>query len=132
MFLSLLIVTFCVSFAVASIVVLIFTRPIENILKRVIADQISAAWAKYLRFAMFVTGIASGVRIWALEKYITAPQYKDAKVVVLTTDRWVLEIYRAIIETLQGMAWMLLVFFVFALVAFVIVRIFELRQKPEG
>jgi hypothetical protein len=49
----------------------------------------------------------------------------------LTASRWVLEIYRTIIETLQGIASMLLVFFIFALIAFVIVRVFELKRKPE-
>lgn len=34
-----------------------------------------------------------------------------------------LEIYRTVIEALQSIAWMLLVFFVFALIAYVIVRI---------
>ena len=52
----------------------------------------------------------------------------------LTFERWVLEIYRTVIETLQGIAWMLLVFFVFALVAYVVVRVAELklgeRRKP--
>ncbi len=39
------------------------------------------------------------------------------------------------IDTLQGIAWMLLVFFVVALVAYVLVRIFESRRssaKPDG
>ncbi len=40
-----------------------------------------------------------------------------------------MELYRTIIGTLQGIAWMLLVFFVFALVAYVIVRAFELKKK---
>jgi len=31
-------------------------------------------------------------------------------------------------ETLQGIAWLLLVFFIFALIAYVIVRIFESRK----
>jgi len=47
----------------------------------------------------------------------------------LTRDRWVLEVYRTIIESLQGLALVLLVFFVVALIAFVIVRAFELRHK---
>jgi hypothetical protein len=51
------------------------------------------------------------------------------QILQLTQDRWVLEIYRTIIETLQGIAWLLLVFFVFALIAYVIVRVFELKQK---
>jgi hypothetical protein len=33
---------------------------------------------------------------------------------------------------LQGVAWMLLVFFVFALVAYVIVRIFEVRRENKN
>ncbi len=49
----------------------------------------------------------------------------------LTQERWVLEIYRTIIETLQGLAWMMLVFFMVALLAYVIVRWAEIKhQKP--
>ena len=44
-------------------------------------------------------------------------------------DRWIFELYRAAIETLQGIAWMLLVFFAFALIAYVIVRIGEMRGE---
>ena len=49
------------------------------------------------------------------------------KVVELTTERWVLEVYRTLIGTLQTTAWMLLVFFLFALIAYVVVRIGERR-----
>jgi hypothetical protein len=49
------------------------------------------------------------------------------KVVELTTERWILEVYRTLIGTLQSVAWMLLVFFVFALIAYVVVRIGERR-----
>lgn len=115
--------------------VLIFAGPINRILGRIISDKISKAWAKYLKFAIYVTGISAGVRIWQLEKYITRPNSKGAKIVELTTERWVLEVYRTIISTLKGVAWMLLVFFVFALVAYVIVRAFELKKKsiePKG
>jgi hypothetical protein len=41
-----------------------------------------------------------------------------------------LECYRTAIETLQGIVWMLLVFFVFAMIAYVIVRIAELKFGP--
>lgn len=51
---------------------------------------------------------------------------------VLTGGRWVLEAYRTVIETLQRLAWMLLVFFLVALVAYVTVRAFELKRgRPE-
>jgi len=130
MFITLLAATFVISFAVSTIVVLIFARPLDKILDRIISDQISRAWSKYLKFAIYVTGISSGVRIWDLEKYITRPQqYKGSEIVELTTERWVLEVYRTIIGTLQGVAWMLLVFLVFALVAYTIVRAFEMKNK---
>lgn len=122
MFITLLIVTFVIAFGVSTLVANFFRQPIDKILGRIITDEISKAWSKYLLFAIYVTGISSGVRIWELEKYITQPQYEGAKIISLTGQRWVLEVYRTIISTLQGIAWMLLVFFVFALVAYVIVR----------
>ncbi|MES2490542.1 MAG: hypothetical protein V4607_12190 [Pseudomonadota bacterium] len=132
MFLGLLLVTFLLALSVSAIVARMFADPLDRILKRIIADEISAAWLKYMKFAILVVGVSSGVRIYELEKYITPPAYvKDAQIVQLTGDRWVLEIYRTIIETLQGIAWMLLVFFVFALIAYVIVRLAEMRKKNE-
>jgi len=131
MFIALLIVTFAISFVVATAVVLVFTKPIDKILTRVIADQISKAWLKYLQFAIYVTGISSGVRIWNLERYITKPAHEGAEIVTLTAERWTFEVYRTIFSTLQGVAWMLLVFFVFALIAYVIVRAFELKRASS-
>jgi hypothetical protein len=60
---------------------------------------------------------------------VTPREHEGAEIVALSGERWVLEVYRTIIGTLQGVAWMLLVFFVFALVAYVIVRAFELKRK---
>lgn len=130
MFLTLLAVTFFIALAVSFAVARMFTSPIERILNRIISDDISMAWLKYLKFAIYVVGISSGVRIWDLEKYIT-PMRRPVEegVIELTMERWVLEVYRTIIETLQGIAWMLLVFFIFALIAYVVVRIFESRKK---
>jgi len=131
MFITLLIVTFAIAFVVATIVVVMFSKPIDKILARIISDEISKAWLKYLKFAIYVTGISSGVRIWDLEKYITKPVYEHAEIVQLTAERWTFEVYRTIISTLQGVAWMLLVFFVFALIAYVIVRAFELKRTSS-
>ena len=134
MIITLLIVTFVIAFAVATIIVFIFNKPIDGILKRVVPPDLSYAWARYLRFAIYVVGIAGGVQVWSLEKYLT-PQdpSKGIGPVQLTSDRWMLEIYSAVIGTLQSAAILLLVFFVFALIAVVIVRLFESRAaKPEA
>jgi hypothetical protein len=129
MFLTLLLVTLVLALAVSALVARMFTKPLESILNRIIADEISGAWLKYLKFAILVVGVSAGVRISELEKYITPFRYdKDARIVELTQERWVLELYRTVIETLQGIAWMLLVFFVFALIAYVIVRMAELKR----
>ena len=127
MFLTLLFLTFIISVLTAYITTRIFEMPIMAILKRIVADEIGSAWRRYIVFAIYIVGVSSGVRIWDLEKYIT-PVSKDSEVIILNADRWILEIYRTIIGTLQGIAWMLLVFFIFALIAYVIVRISEGRK----
>jgi hypothetical protein len=133
MFLTLLLITFVIATIVSFLVARLFANPIDGILKRIIADDISNAWLKYLKFAIYVVGISKGVRVWELERYINPARYDEKdRVLTLTLDRWVLEVYRTVIETSQGIAWMLLVFFVFALIAYVIVRVYELKQlAPE-
>jgi hypothetical protein len=127
MFLTLLIVTFAIAVVASSFVARLFDKPIASILRRIIAEELSAAWHRYIKFAMFVAGISGGVRIWELEKYIT-PRGKDGEIVVLNHDRWVLEVYRTVIGTFQSVVWLLLVVFVVALIAFVMVRGSEIRQ----
>ncbi len=130
MFPTLLLVTFVVALAVSAAMALVFARPIKGILDRIIADEISMAWYRYLNFAILVVGISAGVRIHDLEKYITPLRNdKDARIIELTGDRWLLELYRTVIETLQGIAWLLLVFFAFALIAYVLVRSSEWKRK---
>jgi hypothetical protein len=132
MFPTLLLVTFLVAIGVSLVVAWLFTRPIDSILQRLITEQISAAWLRYMKFAILVVGVSSGVRIYELEKYISPARYdKEARVLELTRDRWILELYRTVIEALQGIAWLLLVFFVFALIAYVIVRIAEMRRGRQ-
>ena len=132
MFLTLLGVSFVISFLVSGVVAFFFHTPLDKILKRIISDDISSAWLKYLTFAIYGVGVSSGVSIYELEKYITPERWREqGQIVELTGERWVLEVYRTIIETLQGIAWMLLVFFIFALIAYVIVRIFETRRSQE-
>ena len=130
MFITLLVVTFAIAVAVSGFVVLLFAKPVDDILRRILSDNISQAWVKYIKFAIYVVGVSSGVRIGELERYITT-QYGSGQVLALSRDRWVLEVYRTVIEALQGIAWLLLVFFAVALLAFVIVRAFELKKAKS-
>jgi len=134
MFITLLVVTFAIAFGVAFIIDSLFKQSLNSILKRIITDDIYTAWAQYVRFALYVVGISSGVRLWDLERYLASPntQTYSPPVPELTSERWILEVYRTIIETLKGIALMLLLFFIFALIAFVIVRIAESRAKKNN
>lgn len=138
MFISLLAVTFAVALGVSLGISALFAGSIRRILDRIIKEDISAGWVRYIRFAIIVVGVSAGVRIHALERYINPEAYPRlpggdaakaaASLPELNVDRWVLEVYRTVIETAAGVAWLLLVFFAFALIAFVIVRGMELRR----
>jgi hypothetical protein len=131
MFLTLLMVTFLVATAISAIVALVFKKPADQILMRIIADEVSTVWRRYLMFALYVVGISSGVHIGDLQRYITAPPIKGAEVIQLTNERWVLEVYRTVIGSLQGLAWALLLFFICALLAFIVVRFAEMTKAKS-
>jgi hypothetical protein len=78
-------------------------------------------------------GISGGVRVWELEKYLSPGKEGpngERVVLQLTSERWVIEVYQTIIGSLQSSIWMLLVFFIFALIAYVVVKGFETRKSP--
>lgn len=129
MFVTLLAVDFLVAFFVCFLIAKIFETPIAKILQRLVAEDIYTAWSKYITFAIYVVGISGGVRIRNLEQYITPKTAESTAIIELTKERWILEIYRTVIGTLQSNAWMLLLFFIFSLIAYVIVKGLEFRKQ---
>ena len=130
MFFTLLLVTFGLAVAVSFAVVTVFKKPLADIFQRIIQASISSAWQKYVTFATYVVGISGGVRIYQLERYVTSLNEHE-KVLELTAERWTIEVYRTIIETMQSIAWLYLLVFIFALIAYVIVRGFELKDTNK-
>src|SRR4249920_2535938 len=108
MFLVLLALTLGVALATSALVVFFFNRPIRQILDRIIGESIAAGWHRFLLFAIFVVGVSSGVQIWKLEQYVhperVGPEGAE-RVLPLDAPSIGLEIYRTIIQTLQGVAW---------------------------
>lgn len=131
MFLTLLLVTLSLSVMVSYTATRVFRKPIGEIFSRIIQDSISAAWQRFIMFATYVVGISGGVRLYELERYIT-PQVADIGILELSGERWILEIYRTLIASLQSIAWMYLLVFIVALIAYVIVRGFELKNHKTG
>ncbi len=130
MFLQLLIITFVVAAGTSTVAALLFAKPVNKILARLVSAELAPTWQRYILFAIYVVGISGGARVWELERYINPD--KDGKILALTSDRWVVEIYQSVLGTLQSVAWMLLIFFLFALLAYVVVRGFEMRRTADG
>ena len=126
MIINLLVITLLLSLAVAGLVAWFFRKPISTIMNRIVSDPLASAWVRYVMVAIVVVGVGGGVRPWDYEKYITPA--KDQPLLVLNTDRWILELYHTAIGAAQAITWMLLVFFVFALIAYVLLRGAELKQ----
>lgn len=114
------------SVAVSAVVVAMFGKAMDDILRRIIGDDMSSGWSKYMRFAVYVVGISGGVRIWELERFI-GPVPEGVRAPELTGERFVLELYRSVVGSLQSIAWVLLFFFLVTLVVFVFVRFLESR-----
>ncbi|WP_312592606.1 hypothetical protein [Stutzerimonas nitrititolerans] len=87
MFIWLLVVTLAVSALVCFIATRFSDKPIGSILTRLVSEELSFAWHRYITFAIYVVGISGGGRIWALERYIT-PNTEEASVVQLNAARW--------------------------------------------
>lgn len=131
MFITLLIFNFLVSFLTCAIIAYAFRKPLDTIFNRLVKEDIYIAWSRYILFTIFVVGISGGVRIWDLEKYLNTNEKTGAYTYLLTDERWALEIYRAIMGTLEANAWMLLFAFLFGLVAYVIIRFTESNQENK-
>ena len=129
MFVTLLLITFIIAAATSAVIALLFSKPVKKILGRLVTEDLAPTWQRYLLFAIYVVGISGGVRVWDIERYITPD--KEGKLLALNSDRWVIEIYKTVIGTLQSVAWMLLIFFLFALIAYVVVRGLELRRAAN-
>jgi len=130
MFLTLLLVTFVIAALVSFGVAQMFSKSLRRILDRIVAPDLAGAWHRYVLFALYVVGISGGVRIFSLEQYILPRDVKSPPL-ELTPDRWTLEVYRTVIGTMQSAAWLLLVVFVFLLIAYVVARGLELRAEAK-
>ena len=127
-FILMLGIMFCITSIVSTLIILFFRKPLKTIFNRLINEDISAGWVKYITFAMFVVGVSGGVRVWELEKYLN-PRGRNLEPIVLNLDRWVFEIYQSIIQTLQSISWFLLIVFCVALIVYAFIRGFEMKHN---
>src|SRR5688572_26257684 len=103
MFVLLLIVTFTLATAASYVLARMFDRPLAGIIQRLIPDELAVAWQRYILFGLYLIDVNGGVRIWQFEKYVL-PLRGDREVLVLTADRWALEVYRTLMGSLRSIA----------------------------
>ena len=130
MFYLLLLTTLFVALLSSFLVFKFFRNAIKGVLELIVPQELTKAWLKYLRFAIYIVGVSSGVRVWEIERYMPG-QGDGRETLVLTNQRWVLEVYRALIEALQSISTLLLVFFIFALLAYVITSVFGKKNEEN-
>lgn len=130
MFLILLLVTLVVSVLTAVLTARFFDQAVGRILARIVGAELADAWHKYILFTIVVVGVSGGVQLWELQKYI-ANKGDSSAPPSMTFMSWVLEIYRTIIETLQSIAWMLLLFFLCGMIAMVVMRCMEYKRQER-
>ena len=122
MFYALLIVTLAVALVTSLLVARFFSDAITKILNRIIGPDLTEAWRKYMSFAIVVVGVSGGVNMWEIQKYL---QNGREQTLELNGPRWTIEIYRTAIDTLSQISWVMLLFFLCAMVAYVIMRVAE-------
>ena len=129
MFVLLLIVTFTLATAASFVIARMFNQSLAGIISRLIPDELAVAWHRYVLFGLYLVGVNGGVRIWEFEKYVL-PIGAQRETLVLTPDRWALEVYRTLMGTLRSIAVVLLLLFVVALFGYLIVRARERTARP--
>jgi len=123
MFILLLLINFVITLGICFLIITAFDKSISGIIKRIVPEEISTGWITYLKLTIYLVGISGGINIFKLESYLkNKSEYSSF-------ESWVLEIYRTIMDTLGSIAWLLLVFFIIALIAYLVTRIFELKKQ---
>lgn len=143
LFLTLLLPTFLAALLTSFLIARLFDQRIGGVLQRLVGDPLHLAWQRYVVFAIYVVGLSSGVELHKIEAYLgplaVVGETPPPSPPVLDADRIALELYRTVIHTLQGIAWMLLLVFLVLLIAYAIVRSSELKaaalrpaREPEA
>jgi hypothetical protein len=131
MFLIMLLVTLLVSLLTSALTARFFDRAVDRILARIVGEDLADAWHKYILFAIIVVGVSGGVQLWELQKYVATKGDASAPP-AMTWMNWVIEIYRTVIDSLEAIAWMLLLFFLCGMISIMILRNLESRRQKTG
>ena len=137
MFLTLLVAEVIISFATSWYILRILSQSIAIILNRITSDETSRAWLKFVKFAIYVAGVSSGVRVTEkdIEELMRIMEVGFAglgsRLYMYVISRLAFEMCESVIGALRGIFWFLAYFFIAVAIAFAIIRVVELiKSKP--
>ena len=129
-FIAMLIGLLVLAIIITAVVVACFRKPIQGIFNRLIGEPLAGAWVQFLTFALYVVGFSCAVNSYRIENYVIQRNQGDM-LAPLNLRTAVLEAYHTTEAVLGGLAWTLTSFFIVALIAYIIVRAFELKQPQK-
>jgi hypothetical protein len=108
----------------AAVVARLFNKTVGAMLNRMFEPDLSNAWHRLINFSIYIVGISTGLRLWALEAYVRLGGLDLPSDLLLY--QWLLEMFRTFIDTPLNLLYLLVAYFAAALVAYCIIRAFEL------
>ena len=113
------------SFCVASVC----EKPLSIFMRRIIQNETSSAFTKYVRYATYLVGISHGVTVSPLSSELRIHMleriYIDRVPNIPEWWMWLIGILTVIVQSLTAIASMYLVFFIFGLIAYITVKVRE-------
>lgn len=129
MFFALLLVIIAVALATSLASARFFDSAVEKILVRILGEDLTHAWRKYVYFAILASGLSGGVHQWDLEKYLPSSPGKGGAPLALTPARWAMELFNTLTETLHSIALIMLLFFICSMMAYVVAKTLAFRKR---
>ena len=117
-----------VSFCVASVC----EKPLSILMRRIIQNEASSAFTRYVRYVTYLVGISHGVRVHPIGFEIVAHSSEHdyefpIHVLQLNLDYQLMLMWTqmVIMQSLSAIAYMYLAFFIFGLIAYITVKVRE-------
>jgi hypothetical protein len=114
--------SFVSAIVIAACVVTFFSTSIDAALARVIPEEMTPAWSRYVKFALFVVTFAGGMRLSELEAFLTMRTPAGPP---LAAGHGLLEVFKSITGSLIAASGTLLGFFAVTLAVYASMRFYQ-------
>lgn len=107
----------------------LFSHSILMILNKLVDSEFARAYHRYLKFALILVGVSNGTNVYRLTNLMSEEnKHLD---ISMGSDRFFLEIYQVCIETLGSVAWVLFLFFIVSLIAYLILNRKKIHENND-